>query len=462
MDAAKSIMSINGEILDFSGRKRNTVNTRPDISAESARQTAIAKVAEVYGKNVSELTATAPELRIYNPVVLGFSEPDTDMLVWHTEVTLSDLTPFNEMVLVEAHSGTIVLNFNQVDTLKQRSTYNASDPNNSTLCRSEDQEPSGDADCDKAHDYAGDAYDFYQREHGRDSIDGKGMKLLSFVHFPLSFFPGGECNAGWNGEFMLYGDGCGFIADDVVAHEITHGVTDHQSDLIYLNQSGAINESFSDIWGEFVDQTNGKGNDTDAVRWKMGEDTSGGAIRDMKNPPVYGHPDRITSDFYKCPECDPNDSTCLESNDRGFVHANSGVGNKAAYLMTDGGTFNGYAVKGLGYAKVADIFYEVQTKLLTSAASYADLCEALIQACSNLGYSTDDCQQVQNALNAVEMYLKPCQSSYPTTTTTSTTVNSTTTTMPTTTTSISTTTTTIPSGGTLVWDSGNWDEKIWN
>ena len=67
-----------------------------------------------------------------------------------------------------------------------------------------------------------------------------------------------------------------------------------------VNQSGAINESFSDIWGEFVDQTNGQGNDSDWVRWQIGEDTRDGAFRDMKNPPNYSHPDRITSFLYYC------------------------------------------------------------------------------------------------------------------------------------------------------------------
>ncbi len=193
-------------------------------------------------------------------------------------------------------------------------------------------------------------------------------------------------------------DGCGIVADDIVAHEITHGVTQYESNLIYLNQSGAINESFSDIWGEFVDLTNGKGTDTSEVRWKCGEDITGlGAIRDLKDPTVFKHPDRITSSFYYCGLWD-----------NGGVHYNSGVGNKAAYLMTDGDTFNGYTVKGLGYAKVADLFYEVQTNLLTSSASYADLYDALILACGNLKYSEDDCLQVKNALNAVEMNILPC------------------------------------------------------
>ncbi|WP_343424179.1 hypothetical protein [Candidatus Amarolinea dominans] len=97
-----------------------------------------------------------------------------------------------------------------------------------------------------AHRYAGDTYNFYFNNHNRDSMDGAGMTLKSTVHYRS-----GYQNAFWNGSQMVYGDGYGFpLADDVVAHELTHGVTEHESDLFYYYQSGAINESFSDLWGE--------------------------------------------------------------------------------------------------------------------------------------------------------------------------------------------------------------------
>src|SRR3990172_8641247 len=109
---------------------------------------------------------------------------------------------------------------------------------------------------------------------------------------------------------MVYGDGSlktepqstwiGFpVADDGVGHELTHGVTQFESNLFYYYQSGAINEAFSDLWGEFIDLENGTGNDDASVRWLMGEDVTGwGAIRDMENPPAFGDPDRILSANY--------------------------------------------------------------------------------------------------------------------------------------------------------------------
>ena len=171
---------------------------------------------------------------------------------------------------------------------------------------------------------------------------------------------------------MVYGDGVGFaLADDVVAHELTHGVTEHTSNLFYYYQSGAINESLSDIWGEFVDQTNLAGNDSASVKWLIGEDVIGlGAIRDMEDPTTFGDPDRMTSPSY-----------WFSMGDSGGVHTNSGINNKAAYLMVEGGSFNGQTVTALGITKVAAIYYEVQTNLLTSGADYADLHDALFQAC---------------------------------------------------------------------------------
>ena len=120
----------------------------------------------------------------------------------------------------------------------------------------------------------------------------------------------------------------------------------------------------------------------------------------MKNPPAHDHPDRMTSQFYTC--------TALDS---GGVHTNSGVGNKAAFLIVDGGTFNGFTVQGIGLAKAAKVYYETETHLLLSGSDYADLADALAQACAILqgtsGITLADCQEVKKAVLAVEMDLSP-------------------------------------------------------
>jgi hypothetical protein len=198
---------------------------------------------------------------------------------------------------------------------------------------------------------------------------------------------------------MVYGDYYGFpLADDVVGHELSHGVTDYESHLFYFYQSGAINEALSDIFGEFVDLTNGAGSDDPGDRWLMGEDVSGlGAIRDMSNPPAYGDPDRVTHVNYVC-----------SSADNGGVHSNSGVANKAAYLLTDGDTFNGYVVTSIGLSNTSELFYEVNANLLTSGSNFNDLYNALIQASFNIGLGAGDRQEVEDAVDATEMDIRPC------------------------------------------------------
>ncbi len=268
---------------------------------------------------------------------------------------------------------------------------------------------SGDSHAKSAHKYAMGTYNLYASKYARNSIDGKGMVIKSTVHYcsPDPDMPCPYPNASWTGAQMVYGDAYGFaLADDIVAHELTHGVTQYESNLFYAYQSGAINESFSDVWGEYYDQTNGQGNDASAVKWLLGEDVSGlGALRSMSNPPAYNDPDRMTSAYYqRLPYEDDNW-------DNGGVHTNSGVNNKAAFLMVDGGTFNGKTVTGLGWEKVGAIYYEVNTNLLTSGADYSDLYYALQQACNNLigqkGITGLDCAEVKDAVDAVEMNGQP-------------------------------------------------------
>jgi bacillolysin len=394
--ADRAIVSASGEILP-----RLDLNTNPTISSEIARQTALETVVKAYGLSIAELTAATPELWIFNPALLGGPGPRLSRLVWRTEVVSVGQAPVRELVLVDAQRGGVLLNFNQFATTRYRRTYTA---NNGTLLPGtlvcDESNPNcsgGDAQAVAAHRYAGDTYNYYWNMYGRDSINNAGMTLVSTVHYGLKYD-----NAGWTGTQMVYGDAYGFpLADDVVAHELTHGVTQYESNLFYYYQSGAINESFSDVWGELVDLTNGAGNDSASVRWLMGEDVSGlGAIRSMKNPPTFYDPDRMTSVYYS-----------TGPDDNGGVHTNSGVNNKAAYLLTDGGTFNGRTVTGLGTTKVAKIYYRAQTNLLTSGADYADLHSVLYQACLSLvgtsGITNGDCQEVRDATNAVEMNQQP-------------------------------------------------------
>lgn len=401
LDKNNNMLSSSGELLP-----NPRINVVPAIDSGTAQQYAIALVAKQYTVQAQQIATTKPELWIYGAELIGGSGSDIPALVWRLTVQSAAHEPIQEQVMVDAHHGNIVLHFSQIESALNRQTYTANNQKSlpgTLVC--DEANPScngGDSDAIAAHRYAADTYNFYLTHHRRDSINGMGMPLISTVHYDKNWR-----NALWNGSQMQYGDGFS-NADDVVGHEFTHGVTDYESNLVYLNESGAINESLSDIWGEFIDLTNGSGNDGAAVRWELGEDLPGGAIRDMRDPTLYRQPDRMSSPYWKplptvaiCDEKDPN------SNDCGWVHENSGVNNKAAYLMVDGGTFNGFTVTGLGIDKVAVIYYEAQTNLLTSGSDYDALADALEQACrqslDKAGITQADCVQVSNALWATEI-----------------------------------------------------------
>ena len=388
----RDIISGNGEIATTM-----SVDTTATVSSSDAKATALGVVSKEYGYAATALRAGEPQLWIYNPSILGMNQ-DRSSLVWRMDVESTSGLPVRELVLVDAHLGFVALHFNQMDTAKDRQVYNTNCTSTlpGSLERGEGETtPTGNPDVDDAYDYTGYTYDFYWTYHGRDSIDDAGMPIISTVNYDEDGVGCNYQNAFWDGSQMVFGTGFA-SACDVVAHELTHGVTQYESNLFYYMQSGAINEAFSDIWGEFVELTYNPGSSAD--RWLLGEDLPIGAIRDMQNPPAYGDPDKMTSTNYACGNY---------WSDGGGVHTNSGVANKAAYLMVDGDTFNGHVVTGMGIHKTADLFYEVQTHLLTSGSDYADLYDALQQAAINLGYSDTDRETVQEAIDATEMDQQP-------------------------------------------------------
>jgi Zn-dependent metalloprotease len=255
-----------------------------------------------------------------------------------------------------------------------------------------------DPDADAAQSFSYGTALFYRDHFQRNSLDNAGLPIISSVHYGYGL---DYNNASWNGTEVVYGDGFS-RADDVVAHELSHGVTQYTSNLLYYYQAGAINESLSDVFGELYDQSNGLGNDAPEAKWLLGEDLPVfGASRSMSDPGAYGDPDSMLSSNYY-----------LGDADNGGVHTNSGVNNKAAALLVDGGTFNTKSVTALGADKTLAIYYEVNTHLLTSGSDFADLSAYLYQACLNLvgtsvGIVDSDCESVQNAVDAVAMNAQP-------------------------------------------------------
>ncbi|MCU1400553.1 MAG: putative thermolysin family peptidase, partial [Acidimicrobiales bacterium] len=291
-------VAASGAVLSATGEASSdlSIDTTPAISVEQAVTSSVAGVARRAAVDPTTLSADAPVLSIYDPTLLGAPDTLGPRLVWQLNVTDGGLGTVDYYVLIDAQQGTVALQFDQHEAVLNRSVCdNANNRALSETCtapvvRSEGQGPTGATDVDNAYDLSGITYGFYMSHFGRDSVDGAGLPLKSTVRFCYPASTGLACpyaNAFWDGSQMVYGDGFA-NADDVVGHELTHGVTQYTSGLFYYGASGAINESMSDVMGEFIDQANITPADMPSTKWKLGEDLIIGAIRDMKNPPFYG------------------------------------------------------------------------------------------------------------------------------------------------------------------------------
>ncbi len=242
------------------------------------------------------------------------------------------------------------------------------------------------------------SYDYFLEHHNRDSYDNNGALLRSYVHFSTAYD-----NAFWDGSRMTFGDGSTFsplTTLDVVAHELAHGVTQFSAGLVYANEYGALNESFSDIFGAAV-EFDKIGND---ANWLIGEDmtASGLGIRSMNNPNANGDPDTYMGSGWA-----PLSNTPNGSNDQGGVHTNSGVQNHWFYLLSVGGSGvndNGFTfnVQALGIDQAAEIAYRNLTTYLTPLSEYEDArLGAMNSAIDLFGESSLQFQAVVDAWDAV-------------------------------------------------------------
>jgi bacillolysin len=392
------VVAANGETLG-----EEVTGVEPRVSSRAAAAAAARATSKSERVEASSLTTSAPELWIYAPHLLGPATDAPPRLVWKIEVTSEEGAPVADSVLVDAQRRSIALRWSEIEAATDRGICDANGsyahvPCAAPFARAEGAPATGIAEVDVAYDNTGAALEFFAEKLGRDGIDDAGLPARATVRYCAP----DECpfeNAYWDGDQVVYGSGWA-LADDVVAHELAHGITDYTSRLFYYYQSGAINESMSDVFGELSDLSNDLGTDTPGVRWLVGEDLPFGTLRNMSNPAVYGEPDRMTSPRY-----------APHAGDYGSVHTNSGVGNKAATLVVDGGSFNGYSMRGVGIDKAARIYYEVAARWLTSGSDYEDLYYALPAACLSIsgayGITADDCEQVRRAVAATELNLQP-------------------------------------------------------
>ncbi|MCC3774549.1 M4 family metallopeptidase [Streptomyces sp. UNOB3_S3] len=215
--------------------------------------------------------------------------------------------------------------------------------------------PSKDATVNRAHAGLGATFDLYLKVYGRHSIDGAGLPLNASVHYGEKYD-----NAFWDGEQMVFGDGDGdlfldfTLPVDVIGHELTHGVTQHTANLEYYGQSGALNESVSDVFGSLIKQY-ALGQTTDQADWLIGQgllgpDVTGQALRSMKAPGTAYDDDKLGKD----PQPATMDHFVRTPRDNGGVHINSGIPNHAFYLLAT-------ALGGHAWERAGHIWYATLT-----------------------------------------------------------------------------------------------------
>lgn len=571
-DAQGNLYSVNGAFVPDL-----IVNTTPSFSAETAAGKAIQDVLAnppkddgsdaVQSYASSDLSIESNILYVYRDGLIQ-DMPGPNLLVYAVKVVGPGV---REMVFVNAQTGKVVNRYSLVQQALFRRLF---EKDTSTQVWQEGDPFPGTLNFDQQNivTFSGNAYHFFFNAFGRDSYDAAGAEMQSVNNDPRINCP----NANWNGLTTNYCNGV--TSDDVVAHEWGHAYTEYTSNLIYQWQPGALNESYSDIWGESVDQLNGLGTDAPApvrsanicsiytapipllrinspasiagnyaagsatfgppltaagitgdvvladdgagvtsdactalvnggavsgkialvdrgscaftikvknaqnagaigvivadnvagpvtgmsgsdptitisslrvtletgnlikselsnvvnatltinsagapensYRWLMGEDSSafGGAIRDMWAPTCKSDPGKVSDTQYQC-----------TASDSGGVHTNSGVPNHGFALLTDGGTYNGQTVSGLGLVKAVHIYWRAQSVYQTPTSNFVDHADALETSCNDLigvpleGLSTAstpagpsgqsitaaDCGEVSKVVAAVELRLDP-------------------------------------------------------
>jgi bacillolysin len=405
-----------------------SVSATPRIAASDATSTALLTLRKVF-PGVS-LKVVSANLAIYRSGLVE-GQPGVSSLAWGIEVAGRGI---DERVFVDAVLNVTLRRIPLIDEAMYRVVYTPQyDHSNPDMfaVRKEGDPESPAPMVNNLYRFTGQVYNFFKSTFGRDSFDNKGAKMRT-VYLVNNACP----NAYWNGATTNY---CpGFDDDDVVSHEWGHAYTEYTHDLVYVCQSGALNESYSDIWGETIDLLNGEdgvgGSNNakpypDGQRWLIGEDLGQSfqeqvqdqgppadttILRDMWNPMRAGDPGKVTDSPY----------VCDMATDGGGVHTNSGVSNHTYAMLVDGQTYNHQTIRGLGFTKAVHIYYQAMTSYQTPVTKFSDHAQALEASCDDLigtplrtpftgalsaAITTDDCKQVAKAVKAAEMDKQPPQ-----------------------------------------------------
>ena len=442
-DAAGRLTAVNGIAVPI-----EQFNPLPDLSAADAVVAALALVKADVPTQSNGLRAAATDLYVLQPALLKGSTGPL-YLTYRVEVVNANYS-VRRFVFVDAHSGKEVLTLNGVHEIEREISEGSLgnkvwDEGNGNP----DPIPSGWASGNAAqvtawNDEIAGAKETYNLFGSLTNGSWLSYDSNNAVMRTVNNDPTIQCpNANWNSISTNYCNGV--TGDDTVAHEWGHAYTEYTSNLIYKWQPGALNEAYSDIWGEVVDLLNNRGTDTpntprtagscstrgvgapatdNSYRWLSGEDDPafGGAIRDMWNPVCYGDPGKVTDSQYTCD---------VQFKDDGGVHRNSGVPNHLFALLVDGGTYNNITVAAIGLTRAAHLHWRAQSAYLTEASDFAAQADALSAACTDLigeqlytlttngpgswgtiapeTINAAHCTAVANAIAAVELRTPPSQ-----------------------------------------------------
>jgi Zn-dependent metalloprotease len=282
--------------------------------------------------------------------------------------------------------------------IKRRTIYDARNGYDlpGWLIRGEGSPKGKDKAANEAYDGSGITYDFFAKIFARNSIDDRGLRLDSTVHYGVSYD-----NAFWNGKQMVYGDGDGRIfrsftrAVDVIAHELSHGVTQHEANLNYRDQPGALNESFSDVFGVLVKQYQ-RQETAEEASWLVGEElfakgVNAQGIRSMKEP-GSAYDDPLLG---KDPQPGHMRDYVLTTDDNGGVHINSGIPNRAFCECA-------LRLGGFAWEKAGRIWYKALTEKLRPNSRFQDAMNMTVSSAGELyGLNSKEQKAVREAWSAV-------------------------------------------------------------
>ncbi|WP_312194618.1 M4 family metallopeptidase [Epilithonimonas vandammei] len=417
-NAKEELSSINGNSISIA-----KLNTVPDITAAEAEIIARDMVSKQDLNKSNTPLQTAKTNLIIFPKNLMQGGIVTPYLAYQIEVT--NKKDVREYIFINAHTGELVDQFTGIHPI-DRKLYETNTTATNLKWKEGDAFPGTLSSWQQNEVVTSEhVYNFFKNAFGYVSYDAADHTMITVNNDPTISCP----NARWNGTYAGYCDGT--ATDDVIAHEWGHAYTEYTSGLIYQYQSGALNESYSDVWGETIDLINNYMDEGEnlsvrtttacsgSLRWKVGEDATsfGGAIRDMWNPNCNGDPAKVldTANYY----CGTADS--------GGVHTNSGVTNHLYALLVDGGTYNGYTMTGMGFVKAAHLWWRAQKNYLTATSDFANFADALEASANDLigvnlqGMSTTgtpagltglsitsaDVQNVKNGILAVQLRTSP-------------------------------------------------------